>query len=157
MRNTQFQKFAGGGGGYSPRFDIIVLSDLFEHVRNPNAILDIAFSLLNAGGYLLIYLPVTSSLSQFILRRRWTYFVAEHLFSYSKNNIKQILLKHNFSVKAIKATPKYLNARYAVSVLKSRNTFTDNLFAGIINLCPKFLTSYYIPIRVGQITVLAQK
>jgi 2-polyprenyl-3-methyl-5-hydroxy-6-metoxy-1,4-benzoquinol methylase len=104
-------------------FDVIVMCDLFEHVRNPNAILKKTYALLRPQGLLIMYLPNTNSLTCSVLKKRWSYFVPEHLFSYSNKNIKTILENNGFSLNKIRTEKKYLNAQYAQSVLHSYAKF----------------------------------
>ncbi|MDR3049955.1 MAG: class I SAM-dependent methyltransferase [Elusimicrobiota bacterium] len=98
-------------------FDIIVMCDFFEHVKNPKEVLKKTYALLRQNGKLILHLPDAGSMARAILKKRWTNFIPEHLFSFSQSNIKIILKNTGFSINMIKTEKKYLNVQYAQNVL----------------------------------------
>ncbi|MDR1695844.1 MAG: class I SAM-dependent methyltransferase [Endomicrobium sp.] len=139
------------------KFDVIVMSDLFEHLQNPGIMLDLISELLNAGGYIIIAFPDTSSLSCKILGKHWPHFISEHLFSYSNRNICELLKKHSFDIISVKPQTKYLTMQYTKCWFEARTTPLDKLLLKLINLFPKFTLNYPIPVRIGQTAVIARK
>ena len=139
-------------------FDVICMSDLFEHVRDPQTVLRKAHTLLRSGGFLLMSLPDTGSLSRKILRRQWSHFIPEHLFSYSRDNIKQILIKEHFSIRHIGSARKDLTIEYAGNVWHSMGGgVVDRLASFLCRLVPRWLAVRPFPLYVGQMVVLSQK
>jgi 2-polyprenyl-3-methyl-5-hydroxy-6-metoxy-1,4-benzoquinol methylase len=147
-------------------FDVIVACDFFEHVKNPNKVLQKIYSLLKPDGYLLIHIPDAGSFARFILGKRWTNFIPEHLFSYTRRNIKTILENNGFSINKIRTEKKYLNAQYVQNGLRYFARFEggggsfwniNKNLAKVISLCPKRLSKIDIPINYGQMTILVQK
>lgn len=138
-------------------FDVICMSDLFEHLRDPNTSLQKVRSLLRNGGYALLFLPDTESLSRKIMGRNWSYFIPEHLYSYSRNNIRVILERNGFSVVALRSAPKYLTASFAACILESYGGFIDRLGARFFRMWPTRIASHPFAMRGVQMAVLAQK
>ncbi|MDR2708857.1 MAG: class I SAM-dependent methyltransferase [Elusimicrobiota bacterium] len=140
-----------------PSFDVIVMSDLLEHVKDPNLVLDKAYEMLKKDGYLLITTPDTSSLSCHILGKNWNHFSTEHLFYFSRKNISQILIKHKFCPKFIKPLPKFFNIAYLSAMLNFNKSFINKCFRLLFSLCPKFLKFYCLKLKTGQMMILSQK
>jgi len=138
-------------------FEVICMSDLFEHVRDPNVVLNKVWNLLTPAGYLLMTIPDTGSLSRLILRRQWSHFIPEHLFSYSRKNIKIILEKNGFTIKHIGPGKKYLTIEYAGNVWRSMGGPIDRLAAAFCRLAPGGLARRPLPLHCGQMAVLARK
>lgn len=138
-------------------FYVLCMSELFEHVRQPGNVLDKAHSLLSESGYLLMSVPNTSSLSCKLLGHVWPNFIKQHLFSFSLDNLKILLQKHNFDLISTKPHTKYLTAKYAANKLTLREGTILQIFAKILRLAPQKFASIPFPIHVGEVIVLAQK
>jgi SAM-dependent methyltransferase len=138
-------------------FDVVSMMDLFEHVRNPNAILDKVHKLLKVGGYTIIYTANSLSVSRFLLGKNWYYFAAVHLFIFSPRNIKKILQRHGFDIVKIKPFPKHFNVDYLIAMFTLTNLPFKSMCLRILRLIPKFLRNVNIPILVGEMFVLAKK
>ena len=138
-------------------FNVICMSDLFEHVRDPNTVLGKVRDLLSPGGYLLMTIPDTGSLSRLILRRQWSHFIPEHLFSYSRKNIKIILEKNGLAIRHLGPGKKYLTIEYAGNIWRSMGGPVDRLAAAFCRLVPGGLANRPLPLYCGQMVVLAQK
>jgi 2-polyprenyl-3-methyl-5-hydroxy-6-metoxy-1,4-benzoquinol methylase len=138
-------------------FDVVSMMDLFEHVRNPNVTLEKVNKLLKDGGYTFINTPDSSSPSRLVMGKRWYNFLEEHLFIFSRRNIKEILKKHGFDVIKVTSYPKYLNVNYLLGIFISRGLPFKNMCLRILRLIPKFLRNVNIPIFVGEMFILAKK
>jgi SAM-dependent methyltransferase len=138
-------------------FDVVSMYDLFEHVRNPNVILDKVNKLLKDGGYTVIYTPDSLSPSRLVMGKRWYNFLEEHLFIFSRRNIKEILKKHGFEVIKVTSYPKFLNVNYLLGMFISRGLPFKNIWVCFFKLIPKFLRNVNIPIFVGEMFILAKK
>src|SRR5688500_13530415 len=93
-------------------FDVIVLADVIEHVRNPAAMLARLHTLLKRGGTLFIATPALDSWSAKLLRHRWMEFKLEHLTYFNRNNIQTLLLAQGYEQLLVTSNKKYLSAAY---------------------------------------------
>ncbi len=80
----------------SARYDLCVLSDVIEHVRDPRALLAQAHRLLKPGGVLLVAAPSLDSLPARLLRNRWAQFRPEHLWYFKTATLETLLCQAGF-------------------------------------------------------------
>lgn len=84
-------------------FDLVSAFHVMEHLDNPGAALDRAFSMLKAGGLLAIEVPDFSSRKAQQGRDAWQYFLpGEHLQYFTRPGLRQLLGQHGFVVLAEK-------------------------------------------------------
>lgn len=93
-------------------YDVCVLCDVIEHVRDPAAFLRDIFRLLRPGGTLLVVTPSLDSWSARLLRSRWMEFKAEHLFYYAPATITRQLQRAGFGDVALRRGVKQLSLDY---------------------------------------------
>ncbi len=80
-------------------FDYIRSNHSFEHIYNPNEVLDEIYRILKLEGKLFIGIPNYAGINSKLAKKYWYYLGAPvHTFNYSPQNIKQLLAKHNFKV-----------------------------------------------------------
>lgn len=104
---TAFLEEAGFESGF---FDIITMTDVFEHITDPGKILDEAARILKPDGILFIKVPnglfnlfklklakLTGRLKDYDIFDSY-----EHVVHYSAGTIKKMLEKHNFRILRIK-------------------------------------------------------
>jgi 2-polyprenyl-3-methyl-5-hydroxy-6-metoxy-1,4-benzoquinol methylase len=139
------------------KFNVIVMSDLYEHLKDVNASLDTVRDLLSPNGYVLLAMPDASSLTCKLFGKHWPHFLTEHLFTFSSKNISAMLNKHNFQVLSIKSEKKYLTLEYIKNWFGARNTPLDIFLSHILRVIPKFLEQCVIPYKLGQMVVIARK
>lgn len=84
---------AGLPGG---RFDLCVLADVIEHVRNPLAFLQEVHRLLKPGGTVFIATPSLDSWSARLMGMNWMEFKPEHLCYFESRSIQTALFKGGF-------------------------------------------------------------
>lgn len=98
--------FLEDAGFESEFFDIVTLTDVFEHITNPGKVLDEIHRILKPDGILFVKVP-NGLFNLFKLRiskllgRLEDYDIFdsyEHLVHYSSETIKKMLKKHNFTV-----------------------------------------------------------
>lgn len=109
----------------SDYFDAITMSDLIEHVPNPNELLQEVKRILKPNGLLAITTPDIASLSSKIMRKQWVNIKLEHLFYFSPHTITQTLEKNGFGVLRIIPATKALNMAYFHTIFKD---FSATLF-----------------------------
>ena len=93
-------------------FDVVVLADVIEHVRNPAEALAHLHRLLKPGGTLFIATPALDSWSARLLRHRWMEFKLEHLTYFNRENIQTLLLSQGFEQLLVTTNHKFLSAAY---------------------------------------------
>lgn len=73
-------------------FDVIMLFDVFEHLKKPNDMLDLINHYLKPGGFLIIGTGDIGSLNARMSGKRWMYpTLREHLSFFSESSIKYFL------------------------------------------------------------------
>jgi SAM-dependent methyltransferase len=104
----------------SDTFDCITMLDVIEHVPNPRAEIERAFKLLNPGGILIINTPDAGSLFARSMGKRWHLIVPpEHLFYFSRRNLRSLLEQVGFNVLWVGAVGKSFTLPYIFKTLYS--------------------------------------
>jgi 2-polyprenyl-3-methyl-5-hydroxy-6-metoxy-1,4-benzoquinol methylase len=93
-------------------FDVCVLSDVIEHIRNPVEFLRTIYRLLKPGGVLFIATPSLSSWSARLLRQNWMEFKPEHLTYFDTNTIQHALYQTDYAEVVVQSGWKVLNFGY---------------------------------------------
>ena len=76
----------------NPDYDLAVLSEVLEHLRDPRAALANTARALRPGGVVYLTTPNFASLSRRVLRARWRAIgVPEHLFYFSPGSLRALL------------------------------------------------------------------
>lgn len=79
-------------------YDVIVMSDIIEHVPEPLEVLKKAYEILKPDGLLFMTTPDKNSLPARILQHRWWHFRLAHIGYFSKSNLILALEKTNFKI-----------------------------------------------------------
>jgi 2-polyprenyl-3-methyl-5-hydroxy-6-metoxy-1,4-benzoquinol methylase len=77
-------------------FDVCVLADVIEHVRDPRSFLATVRDRLKPGGGLLVATPSTDSWSARLMRSRWMEFKTEHMSYFSRHTMESLLSQTGF-------------------------------------------------------------
>jgi 2-polyprenyl-3-methyl-5-hydroxy-6-metoxy-1,4-benzoquinol methylase len=78
-------------------FDAIVMSNVIEHVWNPNETVTECFRLLKSGGRLVMITPNTASSGHRIYREHWRGLEPpRHLFIYNRNSLRRLAQNAGF-------------------------------------------------------------
>jgi SAM-dependent methyltransferase len=93
-------------------YDVCVLCDVIEHVRDPAAFLRELFRLLRPSGVLLVVTPSLDSWSARLLGSRWMEYKAEHLFYYAPATITRQLQGAGFGDICLRRGVKKLSLDY---------------------------------------------
>jgi SAM-dependent methyltransferase len=138
-------------------FDVCVLCDVIEHVRDPLRVLRHLRALLKSDGVLYIATPALDSWSARLLRNRWMEFKVEHLSLFRTTTMQNILYRAGFGQVVIGPGWKVLNlgyvadhfARYPVPLV----TPLVRLVAG---LTPRPLREWNVPVVASGMAVCAR-
>lgn len=77
-------------------FDVCVMADLIEHVRDPRKTLELVHRLLRPGGVVFIATPSLDSWSAKLMWTRWMEFKPEHLSYFSRKTLEGLLFSQGF-------------------------------------------------------------
>ena len=94
------------------KYDVCVLSDLIEHVRDPKDLLLQIHRLLRPNGIIFIATPSTDSWSAKCFKGNWMEFKLEHLFYFNSSNLQSLLFHCGFNKIITKPGIKTMNMDY---------------------------------------------
>lgn len=83
-------------------YDIITMFEVLEHVACPRGLLSRIRDSLRKKGALVITTPNFSSITSRLCGKNWSLVHKEHLFYYTPDSLKKMLLKEGFQVVSIK-------------------------------------------------------
>lgn len=84
---------------FDRKFDVITMWDVFEHIKNGQALLKSLENLLKVGGVIFLQVPNATALAPRILQERCNMFDGvEHVNLYSPTTLKRIAKRGNFEV-----------------------------------------------------------
>ena len=132
--------------GFKENIDAITFWHSFEHVSNPNEILDQIINQSKNNLTVVIALPNYRSFDAKHYGAFWAaYDVPRHRFHYSQIGIKKLMKSHGFE--CLKTKPMLLDAFY-ISILsekhrKNKLSFFKGIIAGLISNLSALYTSNY--------------
>ena len=142
----KFKIYFGELSKIQKKFDLIVLNDVLEHVRDPAGYLSRIYKLLKDDGYLYISVPSLDSISYKIQKTRWVEFKLEHLYYFNDLNLRKLLFKSGFTNILTKKDFKVLSLKYIFGHFIKHSTL--KYFFKIMDLIfPNFLL--YKPFRIA--------
>lgn len=140
------------------QFSVVSMFDLIEHVRIPQVVIQKAADLLHDNGIIIITTPDSGSLSNKIMRRRWTHYKKEHFYYFNLHALKKLASVAGLKLVYNETSKKALNINYLHTQL---NVYRHWLFTPIINmafsLLPEKWRSRNFHISIGEITVILKK
>jgi 2-polyprenyl-3-methyl-5-hydroxy-6-metoxy-1,4-benzoquinol methylase len=99
-------------------FEVITMFDLIEHVSDPRAEIALSKKLLTKDGLLVINTPDIGSLYARIMGRKWHLIVPpEHLYYFTRTNMKMLLEEEGFKVLSIGTVGKRFTLAYIFKTL----------------------------------------
>ena len=108
-------------------FDVVTLNHVLEHVDNPSEIMEELYRILKPGGYLIIGVPISDSITFKLFGRFWGGLdTPRHLFIFSKMTLKRCAEKFGFDVVNIRDTS--LPFLFIVSFIYIAEQFTKKSY-----------------------------
>ena len=95
-----------------PPFDVCVMWDVLEHVRDPVSLLETVHGLLAPGGVIALATPSLDAWSARLLRRRWMEYKPEHLFYFDRATLQTALFRGGFAGVVVQPGWKVLSLGY---------------------------------------------
>jgi 2-polyprenyl-3-methyl-5-hydroxy-6-metoxy-1,4-benzoquinol methylase len=143
-------------GFESDTFDVVVMLDFLEHLKEPYRTMEEVRRILKANGVLLIVTPDTGSLTARLLGSYWPHYKVEHLYYFNRQNIRKLL--RGFRIVESATAKKNISFSYFGSVLKK---YTASRFLRIMgSLCcilSSKLINFSVSIPLGEMLILADK
>jgi 2-polyprenyl-3-methyl-5-hydroxy-6-metoxy-1,4-benzoquinol methylase len=135
-------------------FDLCVMNDVIEHVREPQKTLARLRELLKPGGVIFIATPSLDSWSAKLMGSLWMEYKDEHLFFFSNKSLTKILENNGFSRVALKPGLKVLTLEYVAQHFdKFPVPGFSPLVKGCVGLLPRSVARR--PIRIVASGVIA--
>jgi 2-polyprenyl-3-methyl-5-hydroxy-6-metoxy-1,4-benzoquinol methylase len=139
-------------------FDVISMSDLIEHVRNPKQTLSKAVSLLKDAGIIMIMTPDTKAFSNKLMGKKWTHYKLEHFFYFNRNALSYIAGKCGLEIAHYEKSKKSLNIEYLHT---QYNVYKHWLLTPLANtlhfILPRNLRSKNFNFSIGELVVILKK
>ena len=137
-------------------FQVVVMSDLLEHVRSPRKLLAQTHRLLAPAGAVVVVAPDAGALSARVLKAGWTDYKREHLFCFDKRTLAAALRQADFTVCEVRPFPKYLDLTYIRQQLTEYPTpFLTPLVRGLHAVVPERLTRISFPTFAASMMAIA--
>jgi 2-polyprenyl-3-methyl-5-hydroxy-6-metoxy-1,4-benzoquinol methylase len=139
----------------NPSFQVIAMSDLIEHVRNPVATLTTAAQLLTDNGLIMIMTPDTATLSNQLMGRRWTHYKAEHFFYFNRRSMGYLAAKCGLQMLHYERSKKALNIDYLHTQFNVyRHWLLTPVFNFLHRLLPAAANARNFYISIGEMVVI---
>lgn len=138
-------------------FDVIILSDVIEHIEAPVSFLDILWNILKPQGVLMIVTPNTSSWTRKLMGMHWLHYKEEHIYYFNCNNICKFL-SSGFEILVAHPDYKFLTAHYCANIIGAySNSPTIKKIAAILR--PLFVRMKLpaLQVNIGEIFILCRK
>ena len=136
-------------------FDVIAMSDLLEHVRDPYKTLQAARRLLKNDGVIMLMTPDTDSLTRKLMRGKWTHYKAEHFFYFNRRSINYLAARTGFVADHFEAAKKSINFEYIYTLF---NAYPHCLLSPLSDflhwVLPCALRSKNFRITMGEMVVI---
>jgi 2-polyprenyl-3-methyl-5-hydroxy-6-metoxy-1,4-benzoquinol methylase len=138
-------------------FDVVVSTDVIEHLRNPREHLEAIHKLLKPGGVLMMVTISLDSWTAQWFRHRWMEFKIEHLTYFSNNALQSLLLHSGFRQLRTEAAQKTLTAKYILAHFERYPVPIMTILLRLgYNFLPNFLRNYALRLTGSGVMLLAQ-
>ncbi|WP_340152882.1 class I SAM-dependent methyltransferase [uncultured Marivirga sp.] len=112
------------------KFDVITLWHVLEHIHDINNTIKTLKTILKEKGKIVVAVPNIESYENSVFDEEWAaYDVPRHLYHFSQETMKTLMLKHGLKVK--KVYPMKLDAYY-ISLLSNKYKYNKNKFINSI-------------------------
>ncbi|GEM_PF-2057027 len=153
----------GGAVFEDEAYDVVIMTDVLEHMRDPVRAMRKVGSLVKSGSVLVVVTVDTGTLSARLMGKSWIQIRKEHLVYFSKSNLKSLLEGAGFDLVKTGSPHKTTNLHYIRDYIEQTRRDIPSLgalceIAGwSIDALPKRLIYANFKIPTGDIAVLARK
>lgn len=142
----------------SGSFDLCVIADVIEHIRDPVVFLREIHRLLKPGGTLFVCTPSLDSWSARLMGQKWMEFKIEHLSYFDRKTIQTALIKSGFHQVVIERGWKILSFDYVRQHFEHYPVqLVTGVLRGLAKLLPDGLKQRRWRIMASGMTVFARK
>jgi SAM-dependent methyltransferase len=153
-----FEGILEGCGWPDGSFDLITMSDLIEHVRDPAETLGKAAALLKEDGLIMIMTPDTRSLSARLMGRRWTHYKPEHFFCFNRRSMEGLAARCGLRMIHFERSRKALNLDYLHTQFSTyRHPMLTPAVGAVHAILPKRWNARNFYFSIGEMVVLLRK
>ena len=141
-----------------PKYDVVSMIDVIEHVSDPRAEILRVRELLKDGGLFFLDTQDTGSLYARIMGRRWHLIVPpEHVNYFSRKNLSLLLTQCGFDVLELTTIGKRFSLPYIFSMLYKWQKLS--LWLSLAQICERgWLAKIYLPINLRDtMSLVARK
>jgi SAM-dependent methyltransferase len=96
-------------------YDVCVIADVIEHVRDPREFLDRVYGAIRLGGVVIIATPTRQSWSARLMKDRWMEFKTEHLHYFTQETLHSLLFQKGFDPIGALPGHKWLSFDYVAA------------------------------------------
>lgn len=129
------------------RYRTVTMWDVIEHMADPRAELQAAFTLLEPGGGLYLSTIDIGSLFARAMGRRWPWLMEMHLYYFDRSTISRLLREVGFRDVAISDYTHYVSVPYLVAKLEAIAGFLGPVVKTAGRAVP---SSWRIPVNLGD-------
>lgn len=131
-------------------FDIVILSQVIEHIEDDMAVLSKIRSLLRDGGVLILGTPNEGSrLHQYKNRKLGESFETDHFHFYTEKSIREKIQSAGFDISSVMREAFFLGNDELYYKL-TQNKWGFELLSLLTNLCPSECSDYYFECRLRE-------
>jgi 2-polyprenyl-3-methyl-5-hydroxy-6-metoxy-1,4-benzoquinol methylase len=135
--------------------DVVTLWDVLEHVPDPDAVLKECRRILKPGGLLVINYPDISSSVARLMGRKWVFLLSIHLYYFTPQTIKKMLIKNDFKPFKLKKHWQALQLDYIFMRIKPYIPWLSDF--GRKTVSKLNMKHVNVPYWVGQMLILSYK
>ncbi len=136
-------------------FDLIVTTDLLEHLPHPRPFLREVIRILKPEGVVMITTPNVKSLLSRVSKRKWVSFkLPEHLVYYSPETLSRMLREEGFRIIKIAPEGQYCSLKFLSERVAGLNPVLGKPISFLIDMLGLGEWSLYV--NSGSMTVIAR-
>lgn len=140
-------------------FDVVLLFDLIEHLRDPvSAIRAIVCRHLARGGRIVATFPNSESFSRKAFNVFWPQYKLEHLFYFSRNSVERVARESGLRTVRLEPLAKRLPVEYLLAIGSGFGPASVQWVSRAMSrMAPVALARLSVTIRLGEWLWVAQK
>jgi SAM-dependent methyltransferase len=136
-------------------FDVIAMSDLLEHVRDPRKTLLAARRLLKDDGVIMVVAPDTDSLTRRLMGGKWSHYKAEHFFYFNRRSLEYLARQAGFAMAHFGPAKKAMNLEYLNTQFTAYPHWLFSPIAGCLHrLLPRALCAKNFQLTMGELAAI---
>jgi 2-polyprenyl-3-methyl-5-hydroxy-6-metoxy-1,4-benzoquinol methylase len=138
-------------------FDVIIMTDLLEHIGTPRHFIGEITRVLKPNGIIAITTPDLESLSRKLMVTHWPHYKKEHLVYYRSGALAKLLLSFDFNILHISSSSKFFTINYVNLQLTTYPIpFLTPLIQIMVRFIPNCFTNRPLRFRTGELFMIAQ-